>query len=343
MAELGPNKRGVVAPASQPPATPVPTKTRLLDRVRQAIRQRHYSPRTEEAYVFWIRRYIFFHKLRHPAEMGADELNAFLSHLAVEKRVSASTQTQALSALMFLYRSVLATEVGLLEGVVRAKRPRRLPVVLTRDEVRTLFAHMTGVTLVVCRLLYGSGLRLLEGLCLRVKDIDFERNQIAVRDGKGRKDRMTLLAASCVPSLREHLIEVRRIHESDLRVGLGRAPLPEAFGLKYRGADRQWGWQYVFPASSHYIDRVTGFRHRHHLHESVVQKAIAEAARRAGICRPTSPHTLRHSFATELLRDGCDLRTIQDLLGHSDVSTTMIYTHVLHRGGRGLVSPADRL
>lgn len=320
-----------------------PRKPKLLARVRQAIRQRHYSPRTEEAYLHWIRRYIFFHKVRHPAEMGTPEINAFLSHLAVAGRVSASTQTQALSALVFLYRRILGKDVGWLDGVVRAKRPARLPVVLTRDEVRRLFAQMDGVPLLVCRLLFGGGLRLLECLNLRIKDIDFDRCELTIRDGKGFKDRVTTLPASVKEALREHLEKVRRLHENDLRGGLGRAPLPSALARKYVTSDREWGWQFVFPASSHYTDRGTGVRHRHHLHESVIQKSVREAVRRAGIAKPATPHSLRHSFATELLRNGYDLRTIQDLLGHSDVRTTMIYTHVLNRGGRGVVSPGDLL
>jgi integron integrase len=331
------------SPGGPEAAQPPPVKPKLLHLVRQAIRIRHYSPRTEQAYVHWIRRYIFFHELRHPAEMGKPELNAFLSHLAVREHVSASTQTQALSALVFLYRNVLDREIGLLEGVVRAKRPARLPVVLTRDEARQLFANMDGVVLLACRLLYGSGLRLLECLHMRVKDIDFERNEITARDGKGQKDRVTMLPASCKQPLLEHLAKVRRQHEQDLRQGLGRAPLPGALSRKYPNADRQWGWQYVFPASSHYTDRLTGVRHRHHLHETVVQKHMGQAVRLARIVKPATPHTLRHSFATELLLAGYDIRTIQELLGHSDVSTTMIYTHVLNRGGRGVQSPADDL
>jgi len=265
------------------PAQPPPVKPKLLHLVRQAIRIRHYSPRTEQAYVHWIRRYIFFHKVRHPAEMGKPELNAFLSHLAVREHVSASTQTQAMSTLVFLYRNLLEREIGLLEGLVRAKRPARLPVVLTRDEARRLFANMDGVVLLACRLLYGSGLRLLECLHLRVKDIDFERNEITARDGKGQEDRVTMLPASCKQALLDHLAKVRRLYENDLRQGLGRAPLPGALARKYPKADRQWGWQYVFPLSSHYTDRHTGVRHRHHLHETVVQKDMSEAVRLAGM------------------------------------------------------------
>jgi integron integrase len=328
----------VPRPAQKPPAQP-----KLLERVREAIRTRHYSPRTEEAYVHWIRRYIFFHRVRHPADMGKPELNAFLSHLAVKEHVSASTQTQALSALVFLYRHVLDRDIGLLEGVVRAKRPGRVPVVLTRGEVKQLLSHLDNVVLLVCTLLYGSGLRLLECLHMRVKDIDFERLEIAVRDGKGQKDRVTMLPVSCKQPLLDHLVKTGQLHEDDLRQGLGRAPLPDAVARKYPSADRQWAWQYVFPASSHYTDRQTGVRHRHHLHETVVQKAVAEAVRVAGLNKPATPHTLRHSFATHLLEGGSDIRTVQELLGHNDLSTTMIYTHVLNRGGRGVQSPADRL
>lgn len=293
--------------------------------------------------MHWIRRYIFFHKVRHPADMGKEELNVFLSHLAVKERVSASTQTQALSALVFLYRQVLGRDIGMLEGVVRAKRPDRMPVVLTRGEVRELLAHLDDVVLLVCTLLYGSGLRLLECLHMRIKDVDFERNEIAVRDGKGQKDRVTMLPVACSRQLLEHLVKIRQLHEDDLRQGLGRAPLPDAVARKYPSADRQWAWQYVFPASSHYTDRQTGVRHRHHLHESVVQKAVAQAVRLAGLHKPATPHTLRHCFATHLLEGGSDIRTVQELLGHNDVSTTMIYTHVLNRGGRGVQSPADLL
>jgi integron integrase len=332
---------------NESPASPVgprpPAPPKLLDRVREAIRTRHYSPRTEQAYVHWIRRYIFFHNLRHPTDMGQPELNAFLSHLAVKERVSASTQTQALSALVFLYRHVLDRDVGLLEGVVRARRPGRVPVVLTRAEVRRLLAHLDGAVLLVCTLLYGSGLRLLECLRLRVKDIDLERSEITVRDGKGQKDRVTTLPVTSRERLREHLKKVGQLHEDDLRQGLGRAPLPDAVARKYPSADRQWAWQYIFPASSHYTDRLTGVRHRHHLHETVVQKAMAQAVRLAGLTKPATPHTLRHSFATHLLEGGYDIRTVQELLGHQDVSTTMIYTHVLNRGGRGVQSPADSL
>jgi integron integrase len=314
----------------------------LLDRVRQAIRLRHYSPRTEEAYVGWIRRFIFFHGVRHPAAMGTAEVNQFLTDLAVHGRVSASTQNQACCALLFLYQQVLGLSLDQPHGVVRANRPRRLPVVLSREEVRAVFSSLDGVPLLVCSLLYGAGLRLFEALSLRVKDIDFLRQEVLVRDGKGQKDRLTMLPAAVREPLRAHLDTVRRLHERDLSRGLGRAPLPDALARKYPAADREWGWQWVFPASSHYTDQRTGIRHRYHVHESVVQRAVKEAVRRAGLAKVASCHTIRHCFATHLLEDGYDIRTIQELLGHKDVGTTMIYTHVLSRGGKGVRSPMDR-
>jgi len=316
---------------------------RLLDRVRQAIRARHYSHRTEQAYVTWITRYVRFHGKRHPAELGEPEVNQFLTHLAVHRRVAASTQNQALAALLFLYSKVLNRSLGQIEGVVRARRPRRLPVVLTRREVRTVLEELSGTPRLVCTLLYGSGLRLLECLLLRVKDVDFHRQEIRVRDGKGGKDRVTMLPSAVREPLRAHLDKVRQQHVGDLARGLGRAPLPDALARKYPTADREWAWQWVFPASSHYVDSQTGVRHRHHLHESVIQRAVKEAVRRAGLARPASCHSLRHSFATHLLEDGYDIRTVQELLGHKDVKTTMIYTHVLNRGGKGVKSPMDGL
>jgi len=316
---------------------------KLLDRVRGATRARHYSIRTEEAYVGWIRRFILFHNKRHPAEMGESEVNQFLTHLAVSENVAASTQNQALSAILFLYQAVLETDLDRVEGVVRAKKPRRLPEVLTREEVRACLHRMSGTPKLIALLLYGAGLRLLEALRLRVKDIDFTLNQITVRDGKGQKDRVTMLPASAKPLMAEHLKEVRRTHDQDLRQGYGRVYLPGALAEKYRSADRQWAWQYVFPAASLSLDPRSGNKRRHHLDESAVQKAVKEAVRLAGVHKPATPHTLRHSFATHLLEDGYDIRTVQELLGHSDVRTTMIYTHVLSRGGRGVRSPADKL
>lgn len=316
---------------------------RLLDRVREAIRTRHFSRRTEEAYVGWIRRYILFHGKRHPAEMGPSEITAFLTDLAVERQVSASTQNQALAALLFLYRHVLGSDPGWLDGVVRAKQPRRLPVVLTRGEVEALLAQLDGVVWIMAMLLYGSGLRLQECLRLRVKDVEFATGEIAVREGKGGRDRVTMLPAAVAAPLRRHLERVRRLHESDLGAGLGRAPLPDALARKYVNADREWGWQWIFPAARICTDERFGAPQRYHLHETVPQRAIREARRRAGIAKPIGPHTLRHCFATHLLEAGYDIRTVQELLGHRDVSTTMIYTHVLNRGGRGVRSPADAL
>jgi len=321
----------------------IPDRPRLLDQVRQAIRARHYSPSTEKAYVGWIKRFILYHGKRHPSEMGELEINRFLTSLAIQDHVAASTQNQALAALLFLYDKVLNRPLGHIENVIRAHRPRRLPAVLSRQEVRTVLGELNGTPLLVCDLLYGSGLRLLECLRLRVKDIDFHRNEITIRDGKGDKDRMTMLPAMVRKSLSAHLEKVRQQHEKDLVRGLGRVPLPDAIARKYPNADRQWAWQWVFPASSHYIDRLTGVRHRHHLHESVIQRAVKEAVWRAGLTKSASCHTFRHSFATHLLEDGYDIRTVQELLGHKDVKTTMIYTHVLNRGGKGVRSPIDGL
>jgi len=310
--------------------------------VRLAVRRRHYSPRTERAYVGWIRRFILFHGKRHPEEMGEVEITQFLSGLASAGRVSASTQNQALAAILFLYRFVLERKLDWLEDVVRAKRPVRLPVVLTRREVEALLDQMSGPNRLIASLLYGSGLRLLEGLRLRVKDVDFGRSEIIVRDGKGRKDRVTLLPTCLKDPLMEHLTKVRRQHDADLQNGVGAVELPDALSRKYPRAPFEWGWQWVFPASRHYIASETGQKRRHHLHATVIQRAIKEAAIQARIAKRASTHTLRHSFATHLLEDGYDIRTIQELLGHSDVSTTMIYTHVLNRGGRGVRSPIDR-
>ena len=323
--------------ASSPPGSP-----RLLDRVRSAVRVRHYSIRTEEAYVAWIRRFILFHNKRHPLEMGAAEINAFLTHLAVEGRVSASTQNQAFSALLFLYAKVLEVEPGRIAGVIRAIRPKRLPVVLTRQEVREVLRRVEEGPRLVCGLLYGAGLRVLEALRLRVKDLDFGRGEITVREGKGDKDRVTMLPAALVEGLRHQLGEARQLHEHDLAQGFGRVCLPGALARKYPTADREWGWQYVFPAARRGLDPRDGQVRRHHLHETVVQRAVREAARQAGVNKPVTPHTFRHAFATHLLEDGHDIRTVQELLGHANVETTMIYTHVLNRGGRGVRSPLDR-
>lgn len=319
----------------------MPQKPRLLDQVRAAIRTKAYSRRTERAYVGWIRRFVLFQRKRHPAEMGEREVTEFLTHLAVRRRVSASTQNQALAALLFLYRHVLGRELPWMEEIVRAKRPEHLPVVLTRGEAEILLRHLDGVFWIIAALLYGSGLRLMECLRLRVKDVDFTLGQITVREGKGRKDRVTMLPVRVQEPLRAHLERVRRQHDADLQAGKGFVELPQAIRRKYPHAARAWGWQWIFPASRHYRDRETDEQRRHHLHESWVQRKMREAVRAAGITKPAGAHSLRHSFATRLLESGYDIRTIQELLGHSDVSTTMIYTHVLNRGGRGVRSPLD--
>lgn len=313
---------------------------KLLDRVRQAIRVRHYSVRTSEAYVFWIRKFILFHNKRHPSSMGADEVNAFLSHLAVDRNVSASTQNQALSALLFLYRVVLEDPLPWLQDLVRAQRPERLPVVLTMEETRDVIAHVLGLAHLVVRLLYGSGLRLLEALTLRIKDIDFARGQITVRDPKWKHDRATMLPRAVEVDLREQIDLSRRWHQDDLAQGWGRVWLPDAFAAKSPSAARDQRWQWVFPAPRRWRDR-EGNEGRHHLHETIVQRAVSRAARDAGIDKRVTSHTFRHSFATHLLERGNDIRTVQELLGHRDVATTMIYTHVLRNGARGVKSPLD--
>jgi integron integrase len=322
------------------PGAPSP---RLLDRLRGAVRARHYSRRTEKAYVAWVRRYILFHGKRHPLEMGGAEVSQFLTSLAVDGRVAASTQNQALNALLFLYRNVLEQDLPWLDRVVRAKRTVRLPVVLTREEVRAVIGQLRGTQRLMALLLYGAGLRLLEAARLRVKDIDFERSQIMVRAGKGDKDRATPLPVVVVPALAAHLADVKRQHDRDLARGAGWVELPWALARKCPNAGCEWVWQWVFPATRFYIDRATGQRRRHHLHESVLQRAVKEAVRRAGIPKRATCHTLRHSFATHLLESGRDIRTVQELLGHRDVSTTQIYTHVLNQGPAGVRSPADQL
>ncbi len=319
----------------------------LLTQLRVAIRTRHYSPRTEEAYVQWVRRFIRFCGLRHPRELGPSDVTRFLSSLAVDANVSASTQNQALAAIVFLYRDVLNMPVGWLNALVRAKRPGRVPVVFTRDEVRKLFARLQGggggaATLVI-ELLYGSGMRLIEALQLRIKDVDFGANEITVRGGKGDRDRRTMLPERVQGALLPHLAEVRALHERDVAAGAGWVALPGALGLKYPNAGREWGWQWVFPAGRAYEDPATHQRRRHHLHETVVQRAFKEALRASRIAKAASCHTLRHSFATHLLEAGYDIRTVQELLGHRSVETTMIYTHVLNRGGLGVKSPVDTL
>jgi integron integrase len=319
-----------------------PRPPKLLDQVREACRIRRYSRKTEHAYAGWIKRFILFHQKRHPAEMGAVEVTEFLTHLAVKGRVSASTQNQALAALLFLYKEVLRQDVGWLNDVVRAKRPRKLPVVLTRDEVRAVLGHLHGTRRLMVLLLYGSGLRLMECLRLRVQDVDFETNQIIVRSGKGDKDRVTVLPAVVKADLQQHLRRVKRLHEQDVVKGAGWVELPDALARKYPSAGREWSWQWVFPATRTYVAS-DGHRRRHHAHETVLQRAVKEAVLRAGITKHVSCHTFRHCYATHLLEDGYDIRTIQKLLGHKSVQTTMIYTHVMTGGQTGVISPADRM
>ena len=322
----------------------LPRSARLLPRLREAIRVRHYSLRTEQAYVGWVRRFLHFHGLRHPREMAGAEVAAFLTHLASERNVSASTQGQAKSALLFLYKQVLELELPWLDDVVSAKPSRRLPVVLTPREVRELLLNLDGgpASLVVS-LLYGTGMRLLEGVRLRVKDLEFERREVVVRQGKGGKDRVTVLPENLILPLRTQLEQARECHGKDMAAGRAGVWLPDALALKYPKAGQSWGWQWVFPSPTLSLDPRSGIERRHHIHEQSVQRAVAAAARRADIDKPCSPHVLRHSFATHLLQAGYDIRTVQELLGHSDVQTTMIYTHVLNRGGRGVLSPLDRI
>jgi integron integrase len=317
------------------------TKSLLLDRIRDKIRLKHYSIRTETAYVDWVRRFVNFHHRRHPRELGPEHVEAFLSHLAVQRNVASSTQNQAKSALLFLYKEVLGSELPWLENVESAKRPQRLPVVLTRTEVDAVLSRMHGTNGLIARLLYGSGLRLMEAVRLRVKDLDLERCEILIRDGKGAKDRVTMLPSILMDALRAHLVLVRELHAQDLAAGLPGVYLPYALDRKYPNAAREWAWQYVFPSDRLSTDPRSGLRRRHHVDEQNVQRAMRQALRDAGVAKLATPHTLRHSFATHLLESGYDIRTVQELLGHSDVSTTMIYTHVLNRGGRGVVSPLD--
>ncbi|HSV69879.1 MAG TPA: integron integrase [Methylibium sp.] len=324
-------------------ASAAPAPPRLLDQLRAAIRLRHYSIRTETAYVDWARRYIRFHGLRHPRDLGAAEVEAFLTDLAVQRGVSAATQGQARSALLFLYKEVLRAELPWLSEVVSARPSRRLPVVLTPAETAALLAQMSGTMGLVASLLYGTGLRLLEGLRLRVKDVEFTRREIVVREGKGAKDRVTVLPENLIAPLQAQLAQARALHQADLAVGRGAAWLPDALAVKAPAWARAWGWQWVFPSPVLSVDPRSGVERRHHLNEASVQKAVSLAARRAGLHKPCSPHVLRHSFATHLLQAGYDIRTLQELLGHADVKTTMIYTHVLMKGGRGVRSPLDAL
>lgn len=323
-----------------PVATDTP-KRLLLDSVRDKIRLKHYSIRTETAYVEWVRRFVVFHQKRHPRELGPEDVEAFLSYLAVQRNVAASTQNQAKSALLFLYKEVLGSQLPWLDNIETAKRPQRLPVVLTRTEVDAVLSRMHGINGLIARLLYGSGLRLMEAVRLRVKDVDLEQCEILVRDGKGAKDRVTMLPSSLVDALRAHLVLVRELHNQDLAAGVPGVYLPFALNRKYPNAPREWAWQYIVPSDRLSIDPRSGLRRRHHIDEQNVQRAMRQALREAGVAKFATPHTLRHSFATHLLQSGYDIRTVQELLGHADVSTTMIYTHVLNRGGKGVLSPLD--
>lgn len=316
---------------------------KLLDIVRGKIRLKHYSIRTEQAYVDWIKRYILHFNKRHPKDLGANEVEQFLTYLAVEGRVAASTQNQAKSALLFLYKEVLGAELPWLDKVQQAKAPKRLPVVLSKDEVRLILKHLDGTHHLIVSLLYGTGMRILEALRLRVKDIDFTRKEILIRDGKGFKDRITMLPASLVTPLKAHLQKVKALHDGDLAKGYGAVYMPQALGKKYPYAARDWAWQYVFPSGRLSVDPRSGEIRRHHVQDQAIQRAVRQAVVDAGITKQATPHTFRHSFATHLLESGYDIRTVQELLGHSDVATTMIYTHVLNKGGHGVDSPLDTI
>ena len=318
-------------------------KPRLLDQVRDALRLRHYSLRTEATYIQWIKRFILFHGKRHPLEMGEQEITVFLTHLAVDKHVSPSTQNQALAAILFLYKEVLARELDWMDEIVRAKRTERIPEVMSPEQVRRLLDQLEGTHQLMARLIYGTGIRLMEAVRLRVRDVDFHYRQITVRNGKGNKDRVTVLPGSLFEPLKAHMARVKALHEKDLADGFGHVYLPYALVRKYPNAEREWGWQYVFPASTRSTDPRSGTVRRHHFFEQNLQRAIKQAVMNLGLPGRVSTHTLRHSFATHLLEGGSDIRTVQELLGHADVKTTMIYTHVLQRGGRGVMSPLDRL
>ncbi len=318
-----------------------PQPPKLLEQVVARLRVKHYSLRTEQIYVDWIKRFVWFHGKRHPRDMGAAEIEAFLTNLAVERSVSASTQNQAKSALLFLYKEVLQIELPWLDNVTQAKVPKKLPVVMTQNEVRAVLARLDGTVWLICSLLYGSGLRIMECLRLRVKDVDFERCEILVREGKGFKDRVTMLPASLVQLLKQQLERVKTLHEEDLLKGYGDVFMPMALEAKYPKAGKSWNWQYIFPSRNLSVDPRSGAVRRHHSDEKVIQRAVKKAASAAEISKLATPHTFRHSFATHLLQSGYDIRTVQELLGHSDVSTTMIYTHVLNKGGKGVVSPLD--
>lgn len=325
---------------------PMPTtdnKPKLLTQLSQAIRARHYSRSTEATYIHWIKRFIFFHHVRHPQEMAEPEINAFLTHLAVNEHVSASTQNQALCAIVFLYKYVLGRKVGDIGEVIRARKPVRLPVVMTKAEVKAVLENLKGDKWIIAYLMYGAGLRLMECLRLRVQDVDFNQNQITVRDGKGDKDRVTMFPESVKESLAAHLNKVKKIHESDIEKGFGRVLLPDALARKYPNASKEWRWQWVFPQNTLWHNIKTGEHGRHHVHETLIQKLVKDAVAKAGLVKRATCHTFRHSFATHLLEDGYDIRTVQELLGHKDLKTTMIYTHVLNKGPSAVRSPADNL
>ena len=349
---MPPSFPGAPARVESKTSSPIPAPTgirpsarqpKLLDRLTEALHSPHYSPRTEQTYRHWVKRFIFFHNVRHPAEMAEPEINAFLTHLAVKEQVSASTQNQALSALLFLYRHVLGRPIGDLGEVVRARRPTRPPVVLTRAEVKAVLGHLTGDKWLMASLMYGAGLRLIECLRLRIHDVDLPASQIVVRDGKGFKDRVTMVPEAVKPSLQTHLAKVKTIHERDLAAGYGRVQMPDALARKYPNSPKEWGWQFLFPQEKRWVNPRTGEQGRHHVDPAILQRVVKAAAAKTGIAKHATCHTLRHSFATHLLEDGYDIRTIQELLGHKDVKTTMIYTHVLNRGGKGVRSPVDAL
>ena len=316
---------------------------KLLDIVRGKIRLKHYSIRTEQAYVDWIKRYILHFDKKHPRDLGAEHVEQFLTYLAVNGKVSASTQNQAKSALLFLYKEVLGQLLPWLDDIEHAKTPKRMPVVLTKHEVQMILAQLNGTHHLIVSLLYGTGMRILEALRLRVKDVDFERKEILIRDGKGYKDRVTMLPSSLVKPLSEHINKVKVLHEQDLANGYGEVYMPMALAKKYPYAAHDWSWQYVFPTGKLSVDPRTNVTRRHHVQDQAIQRAVRQAVVSAGLTKPATPHTLRHSFATHLLESGYDIRTVQELLGHADVSTTMIYTHVLNKGGRGVSSPLDLL
>ncbi len=313
---------------------------KLLDRVKGVLRVNHYSPRTEESYIGWIKRFILFNNKTHPEKLGAEEIKDYLNYLVLNRHVSAATQNQALQGILFLYKNILNKDIGWIENIKNAARIRHLPVVFSKREVIKIFENLKGVPKILVSLLYGGGLRLSEALKLRIKDIDFDYKQVIVRDGKGEKDRVTVLPQSVIPELKTHLNEVFIVHKNDLKKGKGETILPYALKRKYPNAGKEFGWQYAFPSDMFVKDKETGILFRHHIHESTIQRAVKEAIRKAGVNKPGSPHTFRHSFATHLLENGYDIRTIQELLGHKSIKTTMIYTHVLNRG-LGVKSPLD--